>query len=315
MQNINRKVDMKLKTLLVYSLIIWLVGVGTSSSGQNSLKKIGVGYSSRLFIESEIRDTKVALDSWVKELAKSKNVTFELKADVFDEINEFVEAIKNNEIQMVVLYTYDFLELRKKIPLRPALFGTNNGSATEKFILLVNKNTDLKTLNQLKGKRLVLQSNGKGEIARLWIETILHKQKFPNINNYFGDVRLLSKEAQVIFQVFFNQADACIVSSRTFETISELNPQIKDKLIPILVSPGYVSVLFATSENMDTDVKEIIISTALNVEKYPSGKQLLLFFKMDGLIPASDSDLKSIEMLMQEYNTFLQKKYSNKNQK
>ena len=51
-----------------------------------------------------------------------------------------------------------------------------------------------------------------------------------------------TKATQAVLPVFFGQADACIASRRTMETMTELNPQLAKKLRVLLEAPKMVNV-------------------------------------------------------------------------
>ena len=110
----------------------------------------------------------------------------------------------------------------------------------------------------------------------------------------------MDKASQAILPVFFRQADACIVTRRAFEVSAELNPQIAQKLKPIITSPLFADSIVLFRKGYKSDNKKIFIDTALNIKKYPKGKQIMTLFQIGGFAPFKESYLDSVITLMRE---------------
>ena len=72
-------------------------------------------------------------------------------------------------------------------------------------------------------------------------------------------------------------------------------------------SPAYIPMVFAFTKSISKDERNEILSLCKDVNKYNSGKQILLFFKQDNVIKYSDLDLANLETLIKE-NNFLKLK-------
>jgi ABC-type phosphate/phosphonate transport system substrate-binding protein len=128
----------------------------------------------------------------------------------------------------------------------------------------------------------------------------LKKQGLPREDRFFGSYKEVDKPSQAILPVFFRQADACIVTRRAFETSAELNPQISQKLEPLITSPLFVDSVLLFHKIYKSNNKKIFMDTAINIKKYPMAKQVMTLFQIDGFALFSESYLYNVITLMQE---------------
>ena len=182
-------------------VLLFTVTVSIFSQGQR--RKIGLCFSSKLFPETDIRDAQASIEAWSRELIREKKVDFDIQTYIYDDLKKIEEAIRKKEIGLITLQAIDYLKLRNTINIEPALIGTSGSSLSENFVLLVNKKSRITNTSQLKGKKIALQSSGRGETARIWLETIILKQIPAGLEKFFSEVKYLKNESQLIFQVFF----------------------------------------------------------------------------------------------------------------
>ena len=50
-------------------------------------------------------------------------------------------------------------------------------------------------------------------------------------------MKLVDHASQAVLPVFFRQADACLMPRWSYDTMVELNPQVKDQAIILALSP------------------------------------------------------------------------------
>jgi ABC-type phosphate/phosphonate transport system substrate-binding protein len=221
------------------------------------------------------------------------------KAQLFNNLSDLKQAIDDQKVDVVGLNSVDYLNIRNQVQLEPALvtvFGNDYGN---KYVLLVHKESNVRNLNQLKTKKILLHS-GSTPIPLLWLRNLLKKQGLPREDRFFGSYKEVDKPSQAILPVFFRQADACIVTRRAFETSAELNPQISQKLEPLITSPLFVDSVLLFHKIYKSNNKKIFMDTAINIKKYPMAKQVMTLFQIDGFALFSESYLYNVITLMQE---------------
>jgi ABC-type phosphate/phosphonate transport system substrate-binding protein len=160
-------------------------------------------------------------------------------------------------------------------------------------------------VEQLKGKRFVVESHGRGQVAQMWMDTLLMRAGLPGSQDFFGNVKKEMKESRAIYPVFFQQADACVVRALAFETMAELNPQIGEQLTVLSRSPGFALTLVCFARDFDAEEKKKFIEVGLTLHQYPAGKQLLTFFQQEKIVAFKPAYLENLIALQKEYETLV----------
>ncbi|MGB3111413.1 MAG: PhnD/SsuA/transferrin family substrate-binding protein, partial [Candidatus Omnitrophota bacterium] len=189
-----------------------------------------------------------------------------------------------------------------KAPLEVSMATVSGGEVEQKFILLVRKDKGIKRLSQLKGKKLLVETGGRGDIGLLWLNTTLLKDRLPESGELFSNIKRATKASQAVLPVFFGQADACIVTRGSFRTAAELNPQLGGELDVLAESPPYLVSVACFREGYDEKYKKIIMDTSLKLHEDPKGKQILTLFRVDKIVLFDPTYFNSIKELINEYN-------------
>jgi len=297
----------KLKIITLIVVIVFLTnGIYPTDKKENNQQKIRIGYSIHLFKDVDIRDATVAIKMWTDELLENLGMEFSTEAKIYETNDDIISALKNNELEMISLSTLDYFEIEKKTNLTPTLITQVDGNPGDNYILVVRKESNYKNIKSLKGKTLLKPSGTFGKIIDVWATNLISEKNI-EYSNFFSQVRSANKPSQALLPVFFRQADACIVTKKSFNTLAELNPQIKKDLVSIETSPTFPNGLMCINKNINTDTKEKIIIAAKTLSKSTSGKQILKLFKSEDIINFED---KYIFEIKRAYKIF-QKKHKN----
>jgi len=105
--------------------------------------------------------------------------------------------------------------------------------------------------------------------------------------------------------VFFNRSDLTIIRENEYKTAVELNPQLAKKLHILNRSPGYITLIGASSQSSAEDVKEVIKGME-SLSQSKKGVRMLRLVNADGLVKVSKKDLKEIFDLVNEYKNLKQ---------
>jgi ABC-type phosphate/phosphonate transport system substrate-binding protein len=271
-----------------------------------------IGYMKNIFNDVDINDAQAAIKVWIKEILKDFNYSkgYDLKAKIYLSIDELNEDLKNGHVALLSLNTLDYLNLGAKIGLEPAFVPIINGkNIGAEYYLLVRDTNKYKSIKDLKGGVIGISTDQNHTASRLWLDLMLAKNKLPDKVKFFDKVIAVQKQSQLLLNLFFGQIDACIVDDDNFKLMSELNPQIEEKLTSILTSPRYLQGLLCFTKYLtDTNDREIFRSGIKNVTQFSSGKQILSLIKVSGLDPFKSEYLETYKDLLKEYNKLERKR-------
>jgi phosphonate transport system substrate-binding protein len=264
-----------------------------------------LGYMKNIFNDVDINDAQAAVIVWMNEIDKSYNYNkngYDLRGKIYSSINEFKEDLKKGDVAIIAINTFDYFNYGNKLGLEPAFVPTINGNIGAEYYLLIREKNNYKSLKDLKGANIGISTDQNHTASKLWLDIMLAKNNLPVKSKFFNKIIEIQKESQLLLNLFFGQLDACIVSDNAYNLMSEINPQIGEKLTRILTSPRYLQgiLCYIKTFNKKQD-RELFNSAITNVTQFSTGKQILSLIKIDKLVPFHDEYLINYKNLLKEY--------------
>ncbi|MCB0742424.1 MAG: PhnD/SsuA/transferrin family substrate-binding protein [Ignavibacteriales bacterium] len=294
------------KIVSVIILLIAEVSVSQSNNNKKNTQSVEVGFSINLFSQVDIRDATVAIQMWGNEFTGSLGINYTLNTKIYDNNEDIITALKQNKLDLISLLSTDYFEISKKAEVEPCFINTTNGKVGNSFLLLVRKDKGIKSLADLKNKRINIPVDSYGNIIEMWLETTLN-EKEQKLSTFFSEIKTVEKPSQALLPVFFNQIDACVVTEPSFNTMLELNPQLKKELIIIEKSPEFINGIFCLNKSVNENIKNITLDAAQKLTQSISGRQILSLFKSEELLKYKVEYIKSTKELYEKYKK-IQKK-------
>jgi len=146
-------------------------------------------------------------------------------------------------------------------------------------VILAKKSGPIQHLADLKGRRLCTLNVPKMCVAPAWLSTLLEAGHLGAAEQFFGSVITDTKASRVVLPVFFGQADACLTSKRSFDTMCELNPQVARDLTTIAGSPAMIVSFYIFRKNYRSVNRQKVISALSGLRSSPAGRQLDTLFQ------------------------------------
>jgi ABC-type phosphate/phosphonate transport system substrate-binding protein len=280
--------------------VLFGIGLFCLPANAQETKKIpiNVGYSTSS-TEVDQRDADAALKVWAKEIGDTYG--FEAKTTLYPSVEELVKDFVGKKLDYCSMHTTDYLKYASVLKVPAELARARNNRNTVKYLLLVPADKAIKGLADLKGKKLAIKK--ANHLGMMFLDVELMKAKMPKSDHFFSDIQEKTKENQVALAVFFNQADACIVTDMGFATMTELNPQIGKKLKAIVSSPDFVDSVGFFSRNYPQAYKEKAIEGIMKGAKASKrAKQMMLLFNTDSMEVITGNQLDSVRTLLADYN-------------
>lgn len=170
--------------------------------------------------------------------------------DVFKEIDKpgykkvkllFLEdkkKILNNyiafeEMNMLVVYPVFYLEnkdILKQHSKEPFFFTRKNREKIQ-MLLIANKNSNIKSIKDIKNKSYVSYINSSQ--ANIWLDYKCIKLFKKKCDEIVKKKNILRTSSRMLLDVFFNKADFTVVDKNVYEDMISLNPSLQNELIII----------------------------------------------------------------------------------
>lgn len=246
----------------------------------------------------DVKDSTAALRIYTTELAKSVGSTVD--SYLYDDIETVVADIRRGKADLISLSSIEYLRIKGRTELELALCHVKGGKKSFQYLILTHRNKGYTHLGDLRNKKLLMPK--EDETARLYLQTLLLRQKFGAVQTFLAAAEEKTKASQVVLPVFFGQADACIITDVAFKTMVEMNPQLGRDLKVLASSPELIPSVTVFRKALAGDIKEKSLAVGKSLRNSARGRQVLMLFKIEDLVPVNDADLKSIKDLVDEYN-------------
>jgi phosphonate transport system substrate-binding protein len=276
-----------LGTILLYSLACAQNTVTTPDS-------LHIGISANMFNDMSVTDALVATRVWAASIARKKGFKHnEFSATFLGDKSEVLSAVNNRSVDLLVLEPSQYLELHDKLAAEPRFIPSVRGQIGDACILLVHRQSGISGIESLRNKDILLQSSAFSTLCDVWLENLVMAQGVATVERYFGKVTKTERPSKTVLSVFFRQVDACLVPRGIFETMAELNPQLKSDLIVVATSPIFVASVMLIRADYRPALRESLVDSMLNIKAEPRGQQLLDLFQISGFETFKDSYLDS----------------------
>jgi phosphonate transport system substrate-binding protein len=286
--------------LRIFTLLS-LIGVASSIYGQqhgNMDVGLRIGCTPHIFMDVQPSDAAAATQIWAEELKRRKGFTGPTVTRVYEDLDSIRSDLKDGQIDLLITLTSEYLELSREVIIEPYFVSQKAGRVNEESLLLAHRSSGLDSLEQLRGKHVILMLNARSSLGRTWLETEIQERGYSGLKRFFNKVSSAGKYSRTILPVFFGQADACLVHRQGFDIMTELNPQIGKQLQTVASSPAFLPAILSIRPDYEATSKKALIESLGNLHLEPRGHQILTMFKVDRLVPFQHSYLNSARDLL-----------------
>ncbi len=259
----------------------WLPGLLAAADAVAPLR---LALSESLVSDVNMNDARAAMRIWIQLIAKDLNLVVEFSPKVFETTEEVLNRVRRSQCDSAAINVIEYRQISDV--LDPSLIIATAGiSGLEQYILLVKRNGGLAQLGDLRGRRLISLATPRMCVASAWLSTILAAGHLGPSDKFFGPMATESKVSRVVLPVFFGQAEACLTTRRSFDTMCELNPQVAKDLLVLASSPAMVVSGYMFRRGYQNASREKLIRALSNLRATPSGRQLATLFQFEEVAP------------------------------
>ena len=231
-----------------------------------------IGVSSRAFGNVNKNDASAALKAWGEMIKREQNFKGKFDTTLLTlSGKEIRKSFLNGEFDGIGLSVAEL----KEMDLAPEfVFVGNRGDGIYiRYILITHVEEKIATPRDLAKRKIVTSENNEMVLAEEWLEGLMAEQA---PGERIGLPTVVETLPKAIFQVFFHQADAAIVTRESFDLAGELNPQIRKNIKVLWESPPLVAIVFllkpASGKKADWELLERLVT---HIGDTPAGRQML----------------------------------------
>lgn len=258
-----------------------------------------VGNSTLGLLENEKQNVNLGFNSAFNELLTSENVRCDFIT--YDSSAALALAIQNNQVNAFFGSPMEFLGSEQFLIAKPMVSGIVNKKLKGRVFLVARKESNINTLQQLKGARFSAQKLAIDDVGGLFLETLLLENKLPPAKKLFLEVKEVDTSNQALIDLFFKKTDVTLVGETEFEIAAELNPQLRLQTKVIAASEPYLIFVTAARKGLPAEEFNSIKNALLNVNNTAKGRKVLSLMKVDGFQEVSLNDLENVRALISKH--------------
>jgi|GEM_PF-1408418 len=278
---------------------IWLVWV-LAALPLAALESFRIGFYQPSSKAMNSTDFKIGMEIWLKEMAGQYGI--DTKTYYYKDPKKLARAFRDKTINMAVATPLVFVRYFDKKLLLPGVVGFKTSKEkSSKMLVLVRKKDRDKPLAALLRRPVAIPQIADN--ARLFMRYQCRKRGLG------GQLKFLQLQngGQAILKLFFKKTDIAVVSQATFDTAAELNPQVRERLVPYMKADLPIGSYTYIRKGIDPELYRTIIKHALNMPDTPRGKQVLILFQTDTVEMCNVHDLDSTEAFYKKYRQLLRR--------
>jgi ABC-type phosphate/phosphonate transport system substrate-binding protein len=288
-----------LAVLLAAVPVLALLVPARSDAGDGLPKVFHVAFSARVFSDVDQSDAQIAMELWARELSRKIGIP-QARVTIFKDATEIAEQVRSGDIHMVILPAMEYISQRKKLNIVPAYVAENKSGRDMESLLIVRRDSGIKTPRDLKGKTLATLPAAKNEAGFVWLNALLGRETGRPASKYLGTIHTSPKPSQAVMGVFFRQFGGAVVTRGSYETCKVLNPQLERDLTVIAASKNLLSEITCLSTTLSPRLRQAVDSSVLTMHETSAGRQMVTLFQIDRVIPFRPDCLTGLEELLRE---------------
>lgn len=261
------------------------------------------GFSSSILLNVGQNDARAAVRVWARAVAKERGVPVDPDPNVLGGEPDVDARLREATLEAVGITLPEYHSLVRRHALSDLFVPVQSGRSNTSYLLLVHRQSGLRSLEDLRGKRAVFFENPRTCLARPWLELLLRARRLDSADSFFASITPVRKVSGAVLPVFFRQSDVGLADQLGFDTLREMNPQVGRDLVPLVVSLPLVPVVFCLRSNFAAPSKPEILRALEDLHRSPAGQQVLTVFQFDSIRPVPTSFLDhSLDLLAHHSN-------------
>jgi phosphonate transport system substrate-binding protein len=281
-------------TGLLTTLLLFYAAASYCQPKTDELPFFNIAFSEKIFVNVNSNDATALTKVLTENLLEKSPFTFRTGSpNIYSSMEEMEESVKHERNDLYILLPEEFLRLNKFGMIDPIAVSLRNNSVYDVYKIIVSKESNIKNLKDLKDKSILVGYSSGNDNPHLWLDYLLSTKGISKREKYFKSIEISQKSLPVILQVYFGQADACIISDDKLNLAIEMNPQLGENLVVIEISKPLLRAILAEKKSKPEKNKKLLLDNLLNLDKTTEGKQVLTLFRIDKLIPYKEEYLQS----------------------
>lgn len=201
----------------------------------------------------------------------------------YGEVNEL---LKEKKLDFAFICTGAYIQEKNELPVELLVVPVIDGRAFYNAYVIVNKQSNIRTFNDLKGKSFAF-TDPLSNTGYLFVVNLL-KERRTNPEKFFSKTIFTYAHDYSIQAVARNLVDGATVDGLVYNFIEHTQPEKLKTVSIIMKSKDFPIPPFVVQKGMNPELKKKLKNIMLNLHNEPQGKELLKKIMIDKFIEGND---------------------------
>lgn len=288
-------------------LCILRVSIANAEQAVEQQGRVNMGFYIKSITEqASISDIEIAMNFWVKDAlaVEAKKLGINISktgAFLYESMQEMRSDYDLGKLDVIVAPPLLISRYFKRDEITDGFSGMLEGRKPDSLLLIVRSDKNIDSIKDLRGKRIAMMEGD--ELADMYLDTLFlraFKKGYKKMNTF---IQQQARANRIVLDLYFDKADAGLVYFNSYQVMSELNPDINNK-IKIVEIFGVRSKNYSYI-NKAYPLADEIRKIALSFYKSPRGKQILDIYKTPELDFLKVEELDVVDQLDKEHAQLL----------
>lgn len=204
----------------------------------------------------------------------SSKLNIEIKLTILSKYGDIIDKFLARNMDGAFFEGLTGVIAMERLGVEPLVMPVmSDGSHKRKYYIFVKNSSDIKNVEEMKGKRIVFVD--RATTGYLFALAFFKENGISNIEKYFKERYFTGGHDSVIYAVLDNRADIGVIDNKTYRRIIEKDPVIKEELHIISESKEFLEINLYLKRDLPLKIKTNIKNILLSMEKDYEGRKVL----------------------------------------
>jgi phosphonate transport system substrate-binding protein len=225
---------------------------------------------------------------------------FKVHIDIMSNYGQICEAFLNGTTDTGFFGSFSYVLTHARAGIEPVARPVwPDGSSTYRSYIFVRKDSGIRTLEDMKGKTLVLVD--KATTAG-YIFPLFYFRSFgiKNLSDIFAKIYFAGSHDVAAWAVYTGEADVGGAKNHIYNALGDEYPDFREQMITLVESPAVPSNCFAVRKDLSPALKLRLKGLLLNLDKTEEGQKILADFGATKFIPTVNEEYHSLYQMIDQ---------------
>ncbi|MCL4492127.1 MAG: phosphate/phosphite/phosphonate ABC transporter substrate-binding protein [Nitrospirae bacterium] len=223
-----------------------------------------------------------------------KKTGIKIKFTILSRYGNIIERFTSEKMDGAFFGSFTGALAIQKLGVEPIARPVNlDNASTYCGYIFVRKDSRIKTVHDMKGKRLVFVEKAT-TAGYAYPMSYFKEHGINDINTYFKEYYFAGSHDAAIYAVLNKKSDIGCAKHSMFDRVARRDPRIEKELTILVKSPDVPSNGLGVRRDLSAAVKTQLRKVLLGMDKDPEGKEVLKKFEAIGFLPTTKEDYKPV---------------------